>query len=62
MNEFLARFANKPISEEVSTKETSFFSSKPKPVVNPSRKKAFTIRFGVEGDSSSGSSSSSSSG
>ena len=63
MNEFLARFANKPVSEKVSTEEpsTSFFSSKPKPVVNPSRKKAFTIRFGVEGDSSSGSSSSSSS-
>jgi hypothetical protein len=63
MNEFLARFANKPISEKVSTEEpsTSFFSSKPKPVVNPSRKKAFTIRFGVEGDSSSSSGSSSSS-
>jgi SNF2 family DNA or RNA helicase len=61
MNEFLARFANKPISEKVSTEEpsTSFFSSKPKPVVNPSRKKAFTIRFGLEGDSSSSSSSSS---
>jgi hypothetical protein len=58
MNEFLARFANKPISEKVSTEESSFFSNKPKPVVNPSRKKAFTIRFGVEGDSSSGSSSS----
>jgi hypothetical protein len=61
MNEFLARFANKPISEKVSTEEPSFFSSKPKPVVNPSRKKAFTVRFGVEGDSSSGSSSSSNS-
>ena len=58
MDAFLAQFANRP---SASQDPSFFYSSAPaaeKPL--PSRKKAFTVRFGV-GDSSSSSSSSASS-